>query len=94
MVDKDEEDHQQTDEEGTLPGVSPDLVAELWSDRQFSFVFVVQHRDGLVDLVVLQVVVQTDFLLYFLLHTDQADLLVSLGLPLHPHHDVIASVRG
>lgn len=94
MVYKDKEHHQQTNEERAFSGIASDLVSELRRDREVPGVWLFPEGYFPLDPVVVQRVIEMDFLLDLFLHTDQTDLLVSLGLSLYPHHDILPGIFG
>ena len=88
MVHHDEEEHEEADEEGDVPGHFAHLGCVFGGDGEV-------HAFGLEGHLVrhvLQAVVEVDLLIHFLLVAQQRDQLIPLGLPLDPHHDGVAGV--
>jgi hypothetical protein len=94
MVYKNEEHHKQTNEERAFSGIASHLVSELRRNREVSGVWLFPEGYLPLDPVVVESVIEMNFLLDFFLHTDQTDLLISLSLPLHSHHDILPGIFG
>lgn len=94
MVDKNEENHQQTNEERAFSGIASYLVTEFRCNGEVPGVWLFPEGYLPLDPVVVESVIEMDFLLDFFLHTDQTDLLISLRLPLHSHHDILPGIFG
>jgi len=94
MVHQNKDHHQEADKKGALSGIPSYLVSQIRGYRELPLIIYSQQRNRVIDLVVFQIVVKVDLLLYFLFHADETDLLVPLSLTLDFHHDVVTSIRG
>jgi hypothetical protein len=94
MINQDKHNHDEANNKGALSGKGPDSITQVRSDGEgvLKLIFDTGYFHG--KFVIIEVVVEFDLFFNFFLHTDQAYLLVSLGISLDSHHDVLTSVFG
>ena len=94
VINQNKHSHEETNNKGALSSHGSDIITFFRGNGERVLKLILSEGYFHLKLVVIQVIVQLNFFFDLFFHTYQTDLLISLGIPLHSHHNILTCVLG